>query len=153
MAPNILQPRSFFLNEGHELTRGEKEGGGRLPKLAPLNWAAKGARIGNTLQASMRAVAQLNDPARANHCYLLARPSPVVRKLSDNRTLAPDGFVDERTTFAGKDSRIFTRLGMNMLDVTDDGAAVIHVAPQQAQQLYATAFSLENSALEIRLAG
>lgn len=144
MAPNLLQPRSFFLNEGHELTRGEKEGGGRLPKLAPVDWAAKGSKIGNSLQTSVQAVAQLRDPAKANHCYLLARPSPVVRKLSDNHKLAPDGFIDEPTVFAGKDSRVFTRLGMNMLDVTDDGAAVIHVAPQQAQQLYATATSLEN---------
>jgi hypothetical protein len=144
MAPNMPQPRSFFLNESHELTRGEKEGGGRLPKLAPIDWASKGMKIGNTLRASVQAIAQLRDPAGANHCYLLARPSPAVRKLSENRTLAPNGFLDELTTFAGKDSRVFTRLGMNMLNVTDDGAAVVHVAPQQAQQLYATASSLEN---------
>jgi hypothetical protein len=144
MAPNTLRPVSFFLNESHELTRGEKESGGRAPKLAPINWSSKGQRIGNTLQATVQAIARLGDPANANHCYLLARPSPTVRKLSDNRNLAPDGFLDEPTSFAGKDSRVFTRLGMSMLNVTDDGAAVIHVTPQHAQQLSATASTLES---------
>jgi Subtilase family len=143
MAPDTLRPRSFFLNESHELTRGKKESGGRAPKLAPIDWGSKGMRIGTTLQMSVRTVAQLGDPANTNHCYLLARPSRVVRKLTENRTLAPSGVVDELTSFAGKDSRVFTRLGMNMLNVTNDGAAVVHVTPQQAQQLYTTASTLE----------
>src|SRR6202034_2169843 len=40
--------------------------------------------------------------------------------------------------------RVFTRLGMNMLNVTNDGAALVHLAPQQAQQLYTTASALES---------
>ena len=97
MAPNTLRPVSFFLNESHELTRGEKESGGRAPKLAPINWSSKGQRIGSTLQTTVQTIARLGDPANANHCYLLARPSPTVRKLSDNRSLAPHGFLDEPT--------------------------------------------------------
>jgi hypothetical protein len=39
------RPKHFYLNEQHELTREAREGGGSLPKFAPIDWAAKQATI------------------------------------------------------------------------------------------------------------
>ena len=36
--------RTFYLNEQHELSRGEKPGGGRVPQYVDIDWASKGVR-------------------------------------------------------------------------------------------------------------
>lgn len=41
-------PRVFFLNEKHELAHADKEGGGRLPKLAPTNHYLRASRLCQT---------------------------------------------------------------------------------------------------------
>ena len=141
MASARVQPVSFFLNETHELARAEKDGGGGVPKLAPIDWAGKGNRINSSLGASILTVAQLADPTLSSHLYLLAKPQKIVKRLHESAKFG-DSIEDDPTSFAGKDSRVFTRLGMEMLRVTDDGSAVIHVTPSHARQLQATASTL-----------
>jgi len=48
-ARRVHTPRTFYLNEQHELAHEEKEGGGRLPKLAPIDWAAKAQVVSDSL--------------------------------------------------------------------------------------------------------
>ena len=65
MARDNLKPLSFFLNEQHELTRGEKEGGRGIPKYAPINWGDKGRQIQNTLhQAREKILAHRTIPQK-----------------------------------------------------------------------------------------
>lgn len=52
MPPSITPPpKTFYLNEQHELSRGERGGGGRFPQYLGIDWAAKGQRIKATLDS------------------------------------------------------------------------------------------------------
>ena len=59
-----ISARTFFLNEQHELARGEKDGGGGPPKLGDVNWAAKGHKISKSLHSVRQAVKKSKDPLR-----------------------------------------------------------------------------------------
>jgi hypothetical protein len=143
MAQNNPKPRSFFLNEQHELTRGEKEGGGGIPKYAPINWTKKGKRIQSTLHLVRERIRALPDPAKDSHYFLLAKPQAKLKKLSDNKKKAPKGEIEEVTSYSGKDSRVFSRLGMDLLNVAEDGSAVVHTTPERADQMESTAATLD----------
>ena len=45
------------------------------------------------------------------------------------------GEIEEATAYSGKDSRVFSRLGMDLLSVAQDGSAVVHTTPERADQL------------------
>ena len=143
MARDNLKPLSFFLNEQHELTRGEKEGGGGIPKYAPINWGDKGRQIQNTLHQAREKIRASHDPTKDNHYFLLAKPQPRLKKLSDDKKKAPMGEIEEATAYSGKDSRVFSRLGMDLLSVAQDGSAVVHTTPERADQLESTAATLD----------
>lgn len=142
MGPERLKPRSFFLNEQHELARGEKEGRGGLPKYAPIEWQKKGQRIRNSLQQARKKIDSLPDPTKGNHYFLLAKPQTKLTKLSTDKKKAPEGTLEEETVYAGKDSRVFSRLGLELLRVTDEGSAIVHSTPELADQLESTASAL-----------
>src|SRR6266853_3647036 len=94
-----INARTFFLNEQHELARGEKGGGGGPPKLGEINWAQKGHRISRSIHSVRQAVKKSKDPLREQRYFLLARPSQSVPKLSDNRKKAPEGHFLEVTAY------------------------------------------------------
>jgi hypothetical protein len=135
------RPRSFFLNEQHELTRGEKEGGGGVPKYAPIDWGAKGRRIQQTLTQAKAKIDSLPDPVKDHHYFLLAKPEATLKKLTKDRRHAT-GEIEEPTAYSGKDSRVFSRIGMDLLAVTPDGSAVVHTTPERMDQLQSTAMAL-----------
>jgi hypothetical protein len=137
-----LRPRSFFLNEQHELTRGEKEGGGGIPRYAPINWETKGRRIQTSLAQVKEAIDTLPDPAKDHHYFLIAKPDLTLKKLTSDRRRAPNGDVEESTEYSGKDSRVFSRLGMDLLGVGEDGSAMVHATPERFEQLGSTAAAL-----------
>ena len=74
-----VTPRTFYLNEEHELARGEREGGGRIPAYTDINWAAKGSTISQSLHRVRRQIQGSLDPAKENHYFLVAAP---VRELA-----------------------------------------------------------------------
>lgn len=135
------RPRSFFLNEQHELTRGEKEGGGSVPKYAPIDWGRKGRRLQSTLSQVKQRIEALPDPAKEHHYFLLAKPEPTLKKLTADRRY-PSGEIEEPTDYSGKDSRVFSRIGLDLLAVAEDGSAVVHTTPDRMDQLSATAAAL-----------
>src|SRR5262245_56649976 len=92
--PGRVTPRTFFLNEQHELARGEKEGGGSLPKLAPIDWAAKGRQIQESLDSARQVVRRSRDPLRESRYFLATTPSATIKKLSKDRRRTKSGPVE-----------------------------------------------------------
>src|SRR5713226_4885385 len=122
------EPKHFFLNEQHELSRGEREGGGSLPKLGEINWGSKQRRLSKSLVQTKRAIDESEDPLRGRRYFLLAKPETTVPKRTDNLRKSPSGKFDEKVDYAGKDSRVLGRLGLDVLSVMDIGA-VVHATP------------------------
>src|SRR5215471_15243009 len=134
--------RTFYLNEQHDLARAEKEGGGRIPQYVDINWATKGAGIARSISRLKRQIQNSSDPAKENHYFVLAAPVQQLAKASKDKKKAVDGKVFESTDFAEKHSRVFRRLGLDLINVADDGSAVVHMKPEVMEQLSNTAQSL-----------
>jgi hypothetical protein len=135
-------PRNFYLNEQHELARAEKEGGGRVTQYLDINWATKGAGLARSLGRLRKEIEASSDPTKENHCFVLASPVEQLAKASKDRNKAVDGKVFENTDFAEKHSRVFRRLGLDLINVADDGSAVVHMKPEAMEQLSNTADAL-----------
>jgi hypothetical protein len=133
-----ISARTFYLNEQHELSRGEKSGGGRIPQYVDIDWANKGRQISQSLQGVRSAIRTSKDPLRDQHYFVLAAPVAEVRKRSKDTKKAPDGVVSDVIQFAKEESRVFRRLGLDLLQVTDDGRAVVHMPPERVDQLIST---------------
>ena len=142
-APDQVGPVTFYLNEQHELSRGERKGGGRFPQYHGIDWAAKGKRIVASLESVRAALTASHDPLSDRHYFVLAKPVQSIRKLSSNKRLAKDGVISSEVRFDKDDSRVFRRLGMDLVEVTADGSAVVHIEPERVKQLVATTQRLE----------
>jgi hypothetical protein len=137
-------PRTFYLNERHELARAEKKSGGGIPKYTDINWAARGTAISRSLNHVRRQVQRSPDPSKASHYFVLAAPVESLAKTSTNKRRAVDGKVSEDTDFACEHSQIFRRLGLDLLSVEEDGSAMVHMKPEILEQLSSRAQSLQN---------
>lgn len=137
MAKTPPSPRTFFLNEQHELSRAEKEGGAQPAKFGPIDWAERSGRLSAALRASKDAIQASRDPVRDRHFFLCAVPR-AVPKISKSK---PEGF-DEPTNYAGDQSQVFRRLGLDLLGVTEDGRATVHATTERLERLLSTAASL-----------
>ena len=135
---NKLSPVNFYLNEQHELSRGEREGGGRFPQYHGIAWAAKGQQIKAGLESVREAIVASHDPLRNLHYFVMAKPVSEIQKKSMNKRLAPGGVVTEKVRYDESDSRIFRRLGMDLVEVTPEGSAIVHIEPERIKQLVAT---------------
>lgn len=141
------KPRTFFLNEQHELARVEKDGGGRQAKYGDIDWAERGSRIGTALRASKAKIHASKDPVRDRHYFLCAVPR-AVPKVSTSKTKPPA--YSEAPHYAGEHSRVFRRLGLDLIDVTEDGEATVHATPERMERLLSTAATLHKEALPER---
>lgn len=132
-----IRPRTYFLNETHELTRAEKEGGGGQPKFGPINWAAKGATIRSSLDTATHRLRQARDPLRGQRFFMMALPSAGVPKITEAKGQTQS--FQEPVNFKGRDhARVFGRLGLDLVDVTSDGKALVHAKPDLVERLSAT---------------
>lgn len=145
MPENKTQPRTFFLNEKHEFTRGQKLGGGQPPNYAPIDWINKGIRLQQSLILTKQSILNSMDPLRDRRCFMLAAPERIVQKISHAK--GKTAVIDEATQYAGEHSRVFRRLGMDLLHVAQDGTAVIHSTPERVEQLAQTALQLNRLGL------
>jgi Subtilase family len=137
------RPRTFFLNERHELAPEEKSGGGRTPKYAGISWREKSRQISSSISSVLQAVEQSKDPLRERRVFALARPVKTLTKLSTDRKKAPNGTFDEETKFGGMHGRAFDRLGLDLMQVTASGDAVVHGSHERLAQLLSRSESLE----------
>lgn len=137
------KPRNYFLNEQHELVPGERDGGGGTPKYTGIDWKSKGQHIHTSLESVKKQVAGLRDPLKERRYFMMAMPAAVVDKVSKNRKIAPDGIKKEATKYGGAHSKIFGRLGMDLLQVNADGTAVVHTTPDKIESLLASSDTLD----------
>jgi len=131
-------PTTFYLNEQHELSRGAKTGGGRLLQYHGIDWAMKGRRIAETLEWVRSSIQASKDPLRDSHYFVLAKAEAAVQKESRDKRKAPDGVLSEPVRYQEGDSRVFRRLGMDLVEVTGVGDAVVHIRPERLEQLVST---------------
>ncbi len=128
-------PKTFYLNEHHELPVDEKSGGGRAPQYDGINWAAKGKRLSQSLEKAKESALKSKDPLRGRQYFLVAAPEPKLRKASKNKKKAPTGTFEEETDYRTSHPRVFSRLGLDLIDVTDDGKALVHATPERLEVL------------------
>ncbi|HUA61457.1 MAG TPA: S8 family serine peptidase [Verrucomicrobiae bacterium] len=138
-------PLTFYLNEQHELSRGEKEGGGRVPQYHGINWATKGQHISAALESVKSGILASKDPVRDSHYFVLAKPVAEIQKKSKNKKIAPTGIVTEPVRFEERESRVFRRLGIDLVEVTESGDAVVHIRPERLEQLLSTTRMLDEA--------
>ena len=144
MSKKRITPKTFFLNEQHELAPSEKTGGGGVPKYEEISWAAKATRISKSLQRVATEVEKSNDPLRGDRYFVLTLPVPKVKKRSDDKKKYPDGVFEEETKFGAAHGKVFDRLGLELLQVTDDGSAVVHAGKEKFEQLLHRSEALES---------
>ncbi len=135
MAKHRIEPQTFFLNESHELSPAEKAGGGRPPQYAPIPWAQKASRLSRSLKSVQSKVAASSDPLKDHRYFVMAVPEATVKKESTDKRKAPSGTLDEPTVFGGQHGKVFDRLGLDLLQITDDGKAVVHGDKERFEQL------------------
>lgn len=143
--PGGERPRNYFLNEQHELTRGQYEGRGRQNTYPGIDWAQKGKLLEATLLGVRQKIQASSDPLRDSHYFVCALPVGVVEKASTAKD-AKSGVKLERTNFRGQHSKVFKRLGIDLLSVMDDGVALVHAPSHQVEKL-------TQAAANLRLAG
>ena len=139
-----VTPRTFFLNERHELSPIEKGGGGRIPEYVGISWAAKARRLSQTLSQALSSIRSSHDPLRDEKYFVLTHPVRELVKRSRDRKKAPEGTFKEPTSFGAAHGRVFDRLGLDLLQVTDDGKAVVHADRERIDQLQRRSESLES---------
>lgn len=137
-----VTPRTFFLNEQHELPHDEKRSGGQLPKFANIDWAAKSQTLNQTLSAAAQKLDRSRDPLRKERYFLLAAPASVEKSSTDKKK-APAGTFVEQTDFSKTQTRVFGRLGLDLIEVADDGRAVVHAKAERLEQLKLWSSSLD----------
>jgi hypothetical protein len=143
-------PRTFYLNEHHELAHGENKGRGRPAQYGAIDWAVRGARISSALAASKQKILNSKDPLRDRRYFLVATPIAAVPKVSKDKRKAPTGEFLEKTEYDGDHSRVFRRLGMDLLDVNEQGVATVHTTTERFERLFATAASLAREGAQER---
>lgn len=138
-----VRPRTFFLNETHELSSYDKAGGGRAPEYVGISWAGKAARLSDSIDRVLQAVRSSRDPLRDDRYFVVARPVSEVEKRSKDKRKAPLGIVTNTPDFGASDGKVFERLGLDLLQVTNQGDAVVHGDRERLEQLLQRTRSLD----------
>lgn len=139
------RPKTFFLNEKQELTSFLREGGGRAAAIVPIDWQ----RRSSSLSESFRAAAfrpQSRDPSAGRHSFVLAVPAAAVEKESTSKKAqAQGGRLSSQPAFGGRDSHLFRKLGLDLIETLPEGVATVHVPAERVPQLLATMNALASA--------
>ena len=134
MPRSTAQPKNYFLNENHELAVGEKPGGGRHVDYLGISWPQKAKRLHDSLEKIERRAQQSSDPLSGRKYYILADPVAELAKASSAKD-AVDGRKVEKVSFDGEQSKLFERIGLDLIEVHPNGAATVHASPERMEQL------------------
>jgi hypothetical protein len=139
--PKSVVPRTFFLNESHEHARDSQGGGGSVSTFLNIDWASKGETLAKSFRAARRRIDDTTDPLRGSRYFLLSLPATQIQRASKDKR-AKDGSIEVVTDFSKDQSRIFERLGIDLLRVNSDGNAIVHAKAASLDQLESTAARL-----------
>jgi hypothetical protein len=139
-----VEPRNYFLNELHELASVEKSGGGKWVDFAGISWAAKSKKLSQSLTKTSDRISSSKDPLKDEMYFVLAEPVAKIQKRSTDKKKARNGVVEEQPEFGGVHGKVFERLGLDLIQVTEDGKAVVHGVKDRMEQLLERASSLED---------
>lgn len=132
--PPRITPRTYFLNERQQLRAVEKMGFGALPKLGPIDWARRGKAINASLGKVRAAMATSKDPLREKRLFVIAQPVANLPKFKETKGEKVN--FSEKVDFRTKDfAQVFGRLGLNLVDVTSQGSAIVHASPERFAEL------------------
>jgi hypothetical protein len=132
--PLPIRPRNYFLNEAHQLPIEEKSGGGRTAHYLGVDWVQKSQRLVASLEKVERRAASSPDPLSRHRYYILADPVTEVIKESKAKD-AKDGRKTQGVDYRGEQSKVFGRLGLDLIEVHPNGAATVHALPERMEQL------------------
>jgi len=139
----VPKPKTFFLNEHHELTRAEKPAQGRLAVYLGVNWRAKGNQIAKSLGDVRQHLRASRDPIRSDRFFVLANPTRDLFKRSSDKNKAVEGRVPHEVDYAAQDSKVFGRLGLDLIQVNPDGTATVHARGDAFDRLLASSEQLD----------
>lgn len=141
-----LKPRTFYLNERQELGGFEREGGGRPAVFVPINWTAKATSLVNSFRSVTAPTSNTRDPSTEHHHFIIAVPVDAVQKLSKSKKAqAQGGKLSEVPTFGGEQSRLFRKLGIDLIETHSGGRATVHVPAADVTRIASTIASLPNA--------
>lgn len=135
-------PRNYYLNEAHELLPGKPDGGGQFRPFR-VDWGVRSVNLVSEFRAVLTTAQSKLDPTRAERYFVVTLPDAALTRESTGQD-AVDGAVPVPASFDSDDAvRGLQRLGFDLLQVHEDGAAVVHASSETVKQLSATALLLE----------
>ncbi len=138
------KPQNYFLNESHELSVEAKGGGGRYVEYLNISWPQKAHRLHNSLERVSHRASQSPDPLSKRRYYLVADPSAQIVKSSKAKD-AEQGQKVEAVVFSGEQSKLFERIGLDLIEVhRPSGVATVHATPERMEQLLSKTAQLAN---------
>lgn len=139
------KPLTYFLNEAHELSTEVRTGGGPIPQYVNVSWGERGRKIGGSIDKAVKRIQGSHDPLRDERYFVVARPVEKLEKKSKSRRASAEGTLTDIPSFGGVHGRVFDRLGLDLLQVTDEGHAVVHGSRDRVEQLAGRSKTLESS--------
>src|SRR3569833_667951 len=121
-----IRPRTFYLNETHELSSEDKEGGGRPAEYVGISWARKAKRISSSISKVIEEVESSQDPLREERFFVLAKPVTAIEKKNKDKRKAPDGTFKEPTEFGGAHEHKNDQQEKEQHQETREKKAVVH---------------------------
>lgn len=135
-------PRVYFLNEQHELARGEKSGFGQPKAYIHVDWNQKGKRIHKGLVSARKSIVASPDPLRDSRYFVLVAPEQTLIQPTNSKKSASKE-RERKVSFGGADADIFRRLGLDLLGIDGAGNALVHATVDRFDQVMATSERLE----------
>jgi len=128
-------PRVFYVNERHELERGERSPRGRTATFLGIDWTAKAQALLDQIRVVSRTAARFrSDPTSKDHLFLMATPERQLWSPSTAKD-AHDGKKERNADFKDEDARVLRKLGFDVLSIEEDGNALLHLDKPRLEQI------------------
>ena len=149
MAIDKTTPKTFFLNEKQELTRIDRQGGGRPADYIAINWTSRSKSLAASFLAAVAPPIRAVDPTLQNHRFIIAEPVPYIEKRTTAKTI-PSGVKQEEPSFGGRQSTLFKKIGMDLIETSPNGRASVHIPATRVPQIQHAIESLPNASTRER---
>lgn len=137
-----MVPKTFFLNERQELSSFEREGGGRAAQYVRVDWDNRSSALTNSFRKATAPHPASHDPMSSRHSFVVAVPAQAIQKLSKSKR-ATEGVVSYAPSFGGEQSKVFRKIGMDLIETLPRGMASVHIA--DSERLIATMEALTSA--------